>query len=95
MIIRWAGILGAVLAGWVGVLAGVMVLSDAAPAAVVLFPSADFLRGLPGDVEIVSQSAVSITISSAVPGFGLSLYSSGALLVLPAGLLGCLPAPSA
>ena len=87
---RWALAVPAVLAGWIGVLAGVMALSDAAPAALVLFPSRAFLASLPPEAAILSQSPVSVTIAAA-PGITPALYRAGAHLVLPAGLKGCSP----
>lgn len=91
MIIKWIGIAALVLTAWIGVMAGVMVLSDAAPAAVVVLPSLEFLQNLPEDVAILSQNTVSITVQSDQADLGLALYRAGALLVLPAGLAGCLP----
>lgn len=81
----------AVLVGWVAVLAGVMVLSDQSPAAVVMFPDAAFLAALPEGVAITGQTAVSVTLTSEIPGMARVLYAAGAPLVLPAGLLGCAP----
>ncbi|MCO6384495.1 MAG: hypothetical protein JXQ91_08755 [Vannielia sp.] len=73
----------------------VMRFSDAAPAAVVLLPGPGFLAALPGDAAIVSQNRVSLTLKSKQPDFAARLYRAGALLVLPAGLTGCLPLPGA
>ncbi len=84
----------AVFAGWIAVLTGVMVLSDEAPAALVLFPSSAFIETLPAGVSITAETAISVTLSSEVPGFARSLYNAGAPLVLPAGLLGCAPLTS-
>ncbi len=83
-----------VVIGWIAVLAGVMVVSDVAPAALVLFPSEAFIETLPAGVSITAETAVSVTLSSDVPGFARSLYAAGAPLVLPAGLLGCAPLTS-
>ena len=82
----------AVFAGWIAVMAVVMLVFDAAPAALVLFPAADFLDRMP-EGAVISRSAVSLTIRSDAPGLGPALYRAGALLVLPAGLTGCLPLP--
>ena len=80
--------------GWIAVLAAVMVLSDDAPAAVVLFPDASFLEALPKGIAITGRTAFSVTLSSEAPHFARALYAAGALLVLPAGLLGCAPLTS-
>ena len=77
------------LTGWVAVLAGVTLLSDDAPAALVLFPSQTLLAHLSEDVALVSVTPFSVTLTSETPDLALQLYQSGAWLVLPAGLEGC------
>lgn len=77
--------------GWLGVLALVALVSDAAPAYVVPWPSRDFVSDLPEDARIASYGHHAITLQSDTPGFARRLYGSGAVLVLPAGLPGCLP----
>ncbi|MGJ8627999.1 MAG: hypothetical protein ACSHXB_13655 [Sulfitobacter sp.] len=84
----------AVVIGWIAVLAGVMVVTDVAPAALVMFPGTAFLNDLPEGVAILSQNAVSVTLISEMDGFGAALYRAGAIVVLPAGLLGCAPLTS-
>jgi hypothetical protein len=84
----------AVILGWVAVLAGVMVLSDQAPAALVMFPDAAFMEALPDGIAITGQNAFSVTLTSDIPGMARALYSVGAPLVLPAGLIGCAPLTS-
>jgi hypothetical protein len=81
----------ALLAGWLATLAAVMLLSDAAPAALVLVPSADFVSALPADVAILSRGPFWITLT-AEEDLAARLYASGAWLVLPSGLSGCAPA---
>ncbi|MBD3666297.1 hypothetical protein H9Q16_20430 [Sulfitobacter sp. TSTF-M16] len=94
MIIR-AGLMCAIIvACWIGVLAAVMYVSDAAPAAVVMLPSDSFMATLPQGVAITGQSAISVTLSSEKGGLAAALYAAGAALVLPAGLLGCAPLTS-
>ena len=88
----WALPIVAVL--WVGLMAMVMRISDAAPAAVVPFPSAALLRDLPGDAALLGLSSVAVTLPNR-PGLTAELYAAGAWLVLPAGLTGCLPLPKA
>ncbi|WP_298916970.1 hypothetical protein [uncultured Roseobacter sp.] len=80
-------------AGWIAVLVFVGLMTDAAPASVVLFPSQSFLANLPSDVSIIGSSRVSVTLVSDQPKFAGALYGSGAWVVLPAGLPGCLPLP--
>lgn len=82
-----------VFVAWITIMALVMRFSDAAPAAVVLFPSPEFMAALPKDVAIIAENSATISLSSDMPGFGAALYRAGALLVLPAGLTGCLPLP--
>ncbi|SIO17228.1 hypothetical protein [Vannielia litorea] len=88
----WAPV---ILVAWVAVMALVMRFSDAAPAAVVMLPSRAFLAALPPDAAILRQTAATITLKSDTPDFAARLYRAGALLVLPAGLTGCLPLPGA
>ena len=79
-----------VLIGWIAVMAVVMRVSDAAPGAVVPFPSASVMRSLPSDTAILGMNRVALTVSNR-PGMAKELYAAGAWLVLPAGLTGCLP----
>lgn len=81
----------AVLSGWIAVLAGVMLITDRAPAAVVMLPDAAFLSDLPDNVAIVGRTAVSVTLIGPDADFAASLYVAGARLVLPSGLRGCAP----
>ena len=83
-----------VVTGWVAVLATVMMLSDGAPAALVMFPDAAFLADLPEGIAITGQNAISVTLTSQTPDIARVLYHAGATLVLPAGLLGCAPLTS-
>ena len=71
-------------------MAGVMRFSDAAPAAVAVFLSDDAASRLPEDSAILDMGRMSITFANR-PGLASELYEAGALLVLPAGLTGCLP----
>lgn len=82
------------LAGWISVLIAVALVTDEAPAYVVLFPSTQLMQHLPTGSAIIAASQLSITVSSAQPGYAKALYASGARLVLPAGLPGCLPLPA-
>ncbi|QIE47573.1 hypothetical protein G5B38_13160 [Pseudohalocynthiibacter aestuariivivens] len=75
-------------------LSAVMVLSDAAPGAIVLFPAADFTQRISDDAAIVGAGATWVAVRSAQPGLGRALYRAGGRLVLPAGLPGCLPLPA-
>ena len=82
-----------VLMGWIGVLTMVAFISNRAPAYVVLFPSQILLENIPESSSILATSIASVTLSSDETGFVRALYQSGAWLVLPAGLPGCLPQP--
>lgn len=85
--------LAGMVAGWVAVLVLVGLLSDAAPAQVVILPSAHLIENLPPDVAIMDSARFSVTLESDDPALARRLYASGARLVLPAGLPGCLPLP--
>ncbi|WP_172293229.1 hypothetical protein [Pseudoruegeria sp. HB172150] len=92
---RWIGYLCVVFVGWLAVLATVMVFTDAAPGAIAIFPMKNFARSLPDEAAIVDTGRIWIAVRGDGPGLGLDLYRAGALLVLPAGLPGCLPLPTA
>lgn len=81
------------LVSWIATLSIVALATDEAPAYVVLFPPQEFLSALPNGAAIMSASAFSVTLTSEDAGFARTLYQSGAMLVLPAGLPGCLPVP--
>lgn len=82
-----------VFAGWLAVITLVMRFSDAAPGAVVILPSAGFLQDLPDEVSVLAVTDFSVTLQSDMPSFAKAMYDRGAVLVLPAGLPGCLPLP--
>jgi hypothetical protein len=79
-----------VTAAWIAMLAIVMRLSGAAPDALVLWPTQALMAHLPDGVSITSVGPHSVTLRGG-PDLVASLYASGARLVLPAGLEGCLP----
>ncbi|WP_170771156.1 hypothetical protein [Ruegeria lacuscaerulensis] len=81
--------------GWLSTLVVVALLTDDAPAYVVVLPKTQMLEALPGDVSVLAASPFSLTVASESEGFVKSLYNMGARLVLPAGLPGCLPLPKA
>ncbi len=83
------------LIGWLVVMLVTALLTDEAPAYVVLFPTDGFLQSLPNEISMISASVVSVTLTSEQDGFVPLLYRSGAWIVLPAGLTGCLPMPKA
>ncbi|MBK4216514.1 hypothetical protein JJJ17_11310 [Paracoccus caeni] len=72
-------------------LSAVMLFSDAAPGAVAFFPAQDFVAELPDGAGVAGAGRFWIAVRSDQPGLGLALYRAGAVLVLPAGLPGCLP----
>ena len=73
---------------WVVLMAVVMRLSDAAPAAVVILPAT--LDSVPEEAAIIGYNRAALTLANR-PGLTGDLYGAGAWLVLPAGLTGCLP----
>ncbi len=90
----WLLALGCVFAGWVATLASVMLLTDAAPGAIVLLPGDGFIANLPEGAAVVGSGGIWVAIRSDAPGLGRALYRAGGRLVLPAGLPGCLPLPA-
>lgn len=91
---RWIVALMAVIGGWLATLALVMVISDAAPGAVVLWPTADFVSRLPEGVAVASAGSRWVAVRGEIKGLSPALYRAGGRLVLPAGLPGCLPLPT-
>lgn len=81
-----------VAVGWIGTLAVVGLVSDAAPAQYALFTAAGLLDRLP-EARLVGQGPFWLVLASERPGLARALYGAGAVLVLPAGLPGCLPLP--
>ncbi|MCK0141690.1 hypothetical protein [Aliiroseovarius sp. F20344] len=79
--------------GWISVLLAVALVTDEAPAYVVVFPSQSLLGNLASDTSVISRSHFTVSVSSEQSGFAKSLYKKGAWFVLPAGLAGCLPMP--
>ncbi|WP_170418525.1 hypothetical protein [Ruegeria atlantica] len=79
--------------GWLATLAIVALLTDEAPAYVVVFPQGTLMQNMPKDVSVLAASQFSVTVASDTTEFAKSLYGLGARLVLPAGLPGCLPLP--
>jgi hypothetical protein len=82
-----------VLLSWLAVLALVMRLSGAAPAALVILPPTGFIGALPPGTSITSVGPYSVTLQGGA-GLVAQLYAAGAWLVLPARLTGCLPQAS-
>lgn len=77
------------LLAWIGLLAIVMRVSGAAPAALVLFPPSDLLARLPAGISVLSVGAIGVTVRGE-GNLAAALYAAGAPLVLPAGMRGCL-----
>ena len=89
----WIASVVVVLIGWISLQLGVMYFTDVAPGAMALFPDEEFISLLPANAGIVDIGDFWITVVSDDPALGEKLYAAGALIVLPAGLLGCLPLP--
>lgn len=92
---RWFLALICVFFGWIGTLLTVMLVTDAAPGAIVLFPAERFVAELPAGAAVVGGGTAWIAVRSNLPDLGATLYRAGGRLVLPAGLPGCLPLPKA
>ena len=87
----WIASVVVVLIGWISLQLGVMYFTDVAPGAMALFPNEGFISRLPANAGIVEFGDFWITVASDEPALGKKLYAAGALIVLPAGLLGCFP----
>ncbi len=90
----WSFALAGVFAGWLATLSAMMVVTDAAPGAIVFLPRDGFVANLPDGAAVVGRGGIWVAVRSDAPGLGRALYRAGGLLVLPAGLPGCLPLPS-
>ena len=90
---RWMSALALTALAWLALVALVTRFSDAAPLVLVVLPDDAFLAHLPPEMAIVSRSRLSITLRSDAPDIAGRLYAAGAMLVLPAGLKGCLGLP--
>lgn len=88
------GLFGVVV-GWFLTVLSVMYFTDAAPGAVVLFTPEHFGARLGEDMAVVGAGWNWVAIKSDAPNLGAALYRAGAVIVLPAGLPGCLPLPEA
>ena len=91
MIIRSLIGLGVLIAGWLGVLASVMLLSGSAPAALVPMATPGFVEALPSTLSIAETTTLGTILVSEDADLVAQLYRAGALIVLPAGLAGCAP----
>lgn len=91
MIIKWLMGLGVLGVGWLALLASVMLLSNDAPAALVPLATAHFIGALPDHISITDTTALGTVLVSEDAGFVAQLYEAGAIVVLPAGLMGCAP----
>lgn len=91
MITKWLMGLGVLVVGWLALLASVMLLSSDAPAALVPLATADFIDALPDHISITDTTALGTVLVSEEADFVAQLYQAGAVVVLPAGLMGCAP----
>lgn len=94
---RWNifSIISVLFAAWLALSASVMWATDAAPGAMVFFPSHALMSNLPDGAAVTGGSSIMVTFSSTEPHLTQKLYGAGAWLVLPAGLTGCLKPPKA
>ena len=81
--------LSCILAAWFAAIPLIAIIPGISNSVRVYHPSETFLSQLPEGTRIVSWNDQSIAMSSDAPNFVLSLYKSGAKLVLPAGMAGC------
>ena len=88
--LRTAGILVLIVAGWFVFMAGFMLVSEAAPAALVIAPRAGFLDDAPRDMQLMRGGETVLVVAPGGDGYVRRLYASGAWLVLPALRNGCL-----
>lgn len=87
----WVLSFAIVIVGWFGLQISLALFTDAAPGAIALFPSDDFVAQLPKGVSVVGAGSRWIMVRSDDAQLGMNLYAAGARIVLPAGRPGCLP----
>ncbi len=80
----------AIIVGWFASASGIMLFSEAAPAALVIVRGDSFLKNLPENVRIVRGGEHSMVLTSDDPGYVKDLYRAGAWFVLPARKSGCI-----
>ncbi|MEM9332608.1 MAG: hypothetical protein AAGA53_14865 [Pseudomonadota bacterium] len=89
-VLKSTAVLGSLLSLWFGTMIAMMLLFDVSKNALVIGNPSTVLSKLDGDARIVRINQNSLVLNSSKPGFTKSLYSSGALVVLPALNSGCL-----
>jgi hypothetical protein len=67
-----------------------MLVTDAAPAALVIAPDIKFLGNISGDIKLMRSGNQVFVLTSESPGYVGRIYRAGAWLVLPALRNGCL-----
>lgn len=82
---RWAAGAALALAGWLGVMTGGAFVPAAAPALLIVAPPPDILHRLPGAM-LVDAGRFTVTLTGVTAA---EAYGAGGMLVLPAGLRGC------
>lgn len=78
-----------VLLVWLFASAGIMVTTELAPGALVLFPGKQFASELPDHIRLLDWRDQRLVVTSEQPGYVQELYAAGAWLVLPARKNGC------
>ena len=89
-LIHGSVILVGLIAGWYAAMASVMLLTEAAPAALAVAPDAGLLGRLGEKTNLLKGGRHVFVLTSDQPGYVRQLYSAGAWLVLPALRNGCL-----
>jgi len=71
-------------------MAAVMVITEAAPAALVIAPGIHILASTSNDTKLIRGGHRTLVVTSRKPGYVKELYRAGAWLVLPSLQNGCL-----
>ena len=83
-------VLVGIVVGWIGSMAGIMWLTEIAPASIVLVSDVRILASLPQEIKMVRSGKHTLVLTSEKSGYVNDLYSAGAWLVLPSLRNGCL-----
>lgn len=94
---RWIGCAFLALGLWFAGLAGLTILAEPTSAVIVLTPDRHTMMTTirSADVALLDGSDRLLSVAGRSPGFVAKLYASGAWLVLPSRMSGCITPPRA
>lgn len=94
-VIRKAASVAALFAGIMTMFAVLFAATGQAPAALIIYPPAEYPTNLPEDIRVMRWNENTAIVTSDRRDYVRRLYKAGALLVLPVRKNGCLALQSA